>query len=268
LRADEMTRQVQEELRKRHLYFGDIDGRFTPEVAAALRRYQERKGFAPTGTPDDTTLRSLTLMPPPPAGHPVSPLPDITVLRSDEALAGHEAGDAAGLSVKKDEETVPAALAASVATPASTPTPTSTSTPEAPAAVRPAQGPDPAAVGAFIERYLQAGQANDPPVELRFYGDRVDYFDDGLVDRRFIEEDVRRFERRWPDRRFSLSGPVDVAPAPGGEPGRFAVHFRYRFTEKSSRYSAAGQADVEYVVAGTRPEDWRIVSLKEQRVRP
>jgi hypothetical protein len=37
-RADEETRQVQEELRKRHLFFRDIDGRPSPEYAMALKR--------------------------------------------------------------------------------------------------------------------------------------------------------------------------------------------------------------------------------------
>ena len=38
-RADEVMRQVQEELRKRNLYFGDVNGLHTPQVAAALRRF-------------------------------------------------------------------------------------------------------------------------------------------------------------------------------------------------------------------------------------
>ena len=45
LRADETVRQVQEELRKRNLYFGNIDGQESPELAGALKRYQKRKGL-------------------------------------------------------------------------------------------------------------------------------------------------------------------------------------------------------------------------------
>ena len=59
--ADELMRSVQEELRKRNLYFGDVNGLNSPQVAAALRRYQQRKGFQPTGEPDGVTLRSLSL---------------------------------------------------------------------------------------------------------------------------------------------------------------------------------------------------------------
>ena len=62
-RADETMRQVQEELRRLSLYFGDIDGCQTAQLAAALRSDQRGKGFSPTGEPDDTTLRSLNLLP-------------------------------------------------------------------------------------------------------------------------------------------------------------------------------------------------------------
>jgi len=59
VQADETTRHVQEELRKRNLYFGDIDGESTPELISALKRYQKRKGFAVTGAIDGDTAASL-----------------------------------------------------------------------------------------------------------------------------------------------------------------------------------------------------------------
>lgn len=59
VQADETTRHVQEELRKRNLYFGDIDGQSTPELIGALKRYQKRKGFAVTGAVDGDTAASL-----------------------------------------------------------------------------------------------------------------------------------------------------------------------------------------------------------------
>ena len=58
-RADETLRQVQEELRKRNLYFGNIDGQTSPVLVDALKRYQTRKGFAVTGKVDQDTATSL-----------------------------------------------------------------------------------------------------------------------------------------------------------------------------------------------------------------
>ncbi len=61
LRADEGIKQVQEELRKRNLYFGDIDGQNTPELTDALKRYQKRKGFEVTGNICADTAASLRI---------------------------------------------------------------------------------------------------------------------------------------------------------------------------------------------------------------
>jgi peptidoglycan hydrolase-like protein with peptidoglycan-binding domain len=80
--ADEQLRRVQEELRKRNLYFGEVDGRRTGETAGAIRRYQERIGFPPTGTLTPETLQSLEITPP---KQPGEEWPDGPVLRSDSA---------------------------------------------------------------------------------------------------------------------------------------------------------------------------------------
>src|SRR3712207_9005549 len=62
LRAQDL-RSLQEELRRRSLYFGDVNGLNSPELQEATRRYQQRKGFAATGRPDRETLKSLGLVP-------------------------------------------------------------------------------------------------------------------------------------------------------------------------------------------------------------
>src|SRR3712207_7906825 len=61
--AQEDLRSLQEELRRRDLYFGDVNGRDSAELQEATRRYQQRKGFAATGRPDRETLKSLGLVP-------------------------------------------------------------------------------------------------------------------------------------------------------------------------------------------------------------
>ncbi|MGI8821574.1 MAG: peptidoglycan-binding domain-containing protein [Chthoniobacterales bacterium] len=44
-RAEEPLRQVQEELRKRNHFYGDINGRQSSTLTNALKLFQERKGF-------------------------------------------------------------------------------------------------------------------------------------------------------------------------------------------------------------------------------
>src|SRR6476661_1356900 len=87
-RADETVRQIQEELRKRNLYFGNIDGQNSPVLTDALKRYQTRKGFAVTGQVDKDTARSLHVSV---ATVAAPTLPDVPVLKSDTESALSEA---------------------------------------------------------------------------------------------------------------------------------------------------------------------------------
>ena len=61
--ADDVTRSVQEALRSRKLYYGEVDGVQGAETTEAVRRFQEKRGFDPTGALDETTLRALGVLP-------------------------------------------------------------------------------------------------------------------------------------------------------------------------------------------------------------
>src|SRR3954453_12751458 len=80
-RADETVRQVQEELRKRNLYFGNIDGKASPALTDALKRYQIRKGFAVSGAVDSDTATSLHIRSTTTTA--AVALPDVPILKSD-----------------------------------------------------------------------------------------------------------------------------------------------------------------------------------------
>src|SRR5687767_4862328 len=88
LLSDEPVRSVQEELRRRNIYFGDVDGRRTPEFEEAVKRYQKRKGLPSSGAEDRETLRSLKLLAREPGEAPPPELawPDEPVLKSDAKI--------------------------------------------------------------------------------------------------------------------------------------------------------------------------------------
>lgn len=73
--ANDQVRRVQEELRKRHLFYGEITGEMSPSLSAAIGRYQERKGFARTGFIDLDTCISLGI-----AKRPLDPAPPAFVI--------------------------------------------------------------------------------------------------------------------------------------------------------------------------------------------
>src|SRR5213078_341970 len=61
--ADDNVRTVQEKLRDGGFYSGEIDGAYSSELAAALTRYQVRKGLAVTGQLDVDTSDALGAKP-------------------------------------------------------------------------------------------------------------------------------------------------------------------------------------------------------------
>jgi hypothetical protein len=255
-RADELVRRVQEELRKRHLYFGDVDGRQTPETEAAIRRYQERKGFAGTGAATPETLRSLGLGP----VEDAEPWPELPVLRSDAARAITqqeqermerlvERGELPPIGEAVDEKD----LAIETEPPAEI-------------AKAPVRGDLVARVEKFLRDYLKACESNDLAAELAFYADRVDYFDHGTVDRPFLEHDIgERYYKRWPQRRYRLLAVRVVPPAKDSE--EIEVRFRLRFDVKGATGAASGQTENRFIIRQGPRGEMRFVSMRERRVR-
>lgn len=229
VKADEETRQVQEELRKRHLFFRDIDGQPSMEYAVALKRYQQRKGFAQTGIADEMTLYSLGIgLPAPPAeGPPI--LPDIPVLKSDLALP----------------EVRPR--------PAPVPTREQNAGAMAKAEIR-----------SFLRRYFDACQSPNPQDELAFYADRVEYFDHGAVDRPYIQNELAVYNQRWPSRKYSLGDSLRIVHAGNNTIAKIRVAFEVANNEHKRK--AAGRTD-DTISLAKRDDSLEIVSIKEARVR-
>ena len=61
LRADEMTRNVQKQLKDLGFYYAEVSGTAGAETTAAIRRYQIRNGYEVTGTLTEETLQGLGL---------------------------------------------------------------------------------------------------------------------------------------------------------------------------------------------------------------
>jgi peptidoglycan hydrolase-like protein with peptidoglycan-binding domain len=59
VRADQAIRSLQQTLKDRGFYYGDITGDKSAETTAAIRRYQIRNGLKVTGEINDETLRSV-----------------------------------------------------------------------------------------------------------------------------------------------------------------------------------------------------------------
>lgn len=232
--ADELTRQVQEELRRRHLYYSDIDGRSTGDVAAALKKFQERQGFPVTGIPDDQTLLSLGIISEPsaPADSGAESLPDIPVLRSDSALQNHQ--------------TNPPILPA--------PLPHINSAPPTPKEVR-----------EFVRKYFAACASPNVHDEIDFFADRVDYFDHGAVDRAYIENEVATYNQRWTRRSYKVGNLIAVTNAPN----KVVAKARVDFQVANGPNERQANAQTDDTIGITRRPDGtglQIVTIEESRI--
>ncbi len=246
-RADERVRQVQEELRRRNLYFGDIDGQQTPEVSNALRRYQARKGFEVTGKIDDATATSLDIQPPNPtaAAATSEPLPDVPVLKSDSA---RQLPQAERIALEKRAEL-------NVDPPQS---------PAPPAEAPPAQGITPERIQAYVDEYLRDAESNDIGAQVKYFAYPVDYFDHGQVDAAFTNKDVANYVKRWPERKYHLRAVPRIAAAP--KDGEAVVEFPIDFEVHNGNHVARGRTDNFWTVR-QEGDDLKIVAIHEQRLR-
>ncbi|MGI8435918.1 MAG: peptidoglycan-binding domain-containing protein [Chthoniobacterales bacterium] len=245
--ADEGVRQVQEELRKRNFYFGDINGVPTPDLASSLKRYQARKGFPPTGEIDRVTAASLDVEME--AGAEAAPtrLPDLPVLRSDRAP---EIPAAERLALAEAADKNPDALP--------TPLPPAEAPPET-------DKINPEKVTAFVQNYLRDSETADIRAQTeKYFAYPVKYFSDGMQGPAFVEKDVGYYLRRWPKRHYTLLAPVRFTASPHA--GETHVQFDISFDLQKESHHAVGRTRNFWTI---RPEgnDLKIVSIQEQRLR-
>jgi len=247
-RADETVRQVQEELRKRNLYFGNIDGQNTTVLADALKRYQARKGFAVTGQVDSDTATSLHVQPSPVAAS--APLPDMPVLKSDTESALPESQR---LALQREAEEKPDL----------TPSP-------APPAESPAPGQDlmPDQVTKFVQDYLRDAETPDVSRQVNYYAFPVHYFDHGSVSQDFVTKDTSNYVKRWPERKYTLVGPVAffASDSEGETNVEFTIAFDLRSDGRSTKKKATGRTRNWWTLRKNDGE-LKIVAIREARIR-
>jgi hypothetical protein len=272
VRAQDDLRSVQEELRRRSLYFGDVNGRDSAELQEATKRYQKRKGFAATGKPDRETLKSLGLVPRSPNEPPPQELawPAETVLPSDEKINPV----AVAKSLQAETGIAPDAVMAKE-TPGRSSRQRkriSNANPTVPAPVTaPATGGRrtspalaPTDLSRFVGEYFAAMASNDITRQLKFYADNVDYYRNGKIDRRIIEQTLRRYQARWPTRRYTMGQEIKYSAITSN--GEIVLTFPVSFTLRDGRRTVKGWTHNRLSISAATL-DPRIASIGEQRIR-
>jgi peptidoglycan hydrolase-like protein with peptidoglycan-binding domain len=313
--ADDNVREVQEKLRDGGFYSGEVDGAYSSQLAAALTRYQVRKGLPVTGqldvetsdalgakpavtkntaAPDQSseTWRRLRRREPQTTSTGArarsSPRTDRSVPEVGPAENGPVAtsvtSEPAVQSAGSPVQSMPAAkmrTSAEITEPASAPPATARISSEAakpaPAtgrtstdATEPAPAP-PATTSAdefsterlrdYVGAFVLAGL--DPHVgsEADFFADRVKYYDQGVIDREQIRNDLQDYAAHWPERRFWFVGNIKIEPQ---HRKRVRVTFPLRYELRNGATSSSGTIN-KTLVLESAGDDLQIVEVNETK---
>jgi peptidoglycan hydrolase-like protein with peptidoglycan-binding domain len=297
--ADDNVRAVQEKLRDGGFYSGEIDGAYSSQLAAALTRFQIRKGLPVTGQLDVETGNALDAKPAV-AKNTAAPEQSSETWRrlrrrgqetstdTRERSSPHtdrldpEVGPAQSGPVASSMTSESAAQSAgspslgapiSGAKPASgilVTTRTSADTTE-PASAPPATVSNIASSGGdefsterlrdYVGAFVLAGL--DPHVgsEADFFADRVKYYDQGVIDRERIRNDLQDYAAHWPERRFWFVGNIKIE-SPHRK--RVRVTFPLRYELRNGATSSSGTIN-KTLVLESAGDDLQIVEVNETK---
>ena len=113
----------------------------------------------------------------------------------------------------------------------------------------------------FVYEHLRKSMNADISGMLVEYADRVDYYDNGYVDRAFIAKDRQTFATGWPTLRISALNIVQVSDTANS--GRVTIWFNYHFDALNSKaIHSLGDASNAWVL-DTSDGGLKIVSEKQ-----
>ena len=280
--ADDNVRAVQTKLKEGGFYLGEIDGAYSSELSAALTRYQVRNGLPITGQLDLDTSKALGAK-------------AAVVESSKESIAGNAARNSEtwqrlrksdekflknlnphGKTSAGSEQPTPAGTAGSVEQAAEPRTKEESKVAPVPPAEAPgttderhevaesnpaASGPNTERLRDYVGAFVLAGLDPQVGAEADFFADRVRYYNDGVLSRDQIRADLRRYDARWPDRRFWLAGDISVKQE---NEGRLRVSFPLRFELRNGKQHSAGKV-LKTLVLEPAKDDFDIVEVNERK---
>jgi len=289
VRADDNVREVQTKLSDEGFYSGEIDGAYSTELTAALSRYQVRNGFPITGQLDVETSKALGAKP---AVGPSTAATEQNTetwrgLREGEGRASTKAretpssrtdettGTSTATTNENEEETsttAPGTQSRYSSSPQETPQETAAISSEnaKPESAPPATASNTGSLAPefslerlhdYVAAFVLAGFDRNVGAEVEFYGDRVDYYDNGTMDREKIREDLKRYDEQWPERHFWIAGKITIEPQ---SDNRLRVTFPLGFKLRNGNRIASGKVDKTLVLEKTGA-DLQIVAVNERK---
>jgi peptidoglycan hydrolase-like protein with peptidoglycan-binding domain len=258
------VRAVQEKLRDSGLYFGEIDGVYSSELAAALGRYQIRNGLPITGQLDVATSKALGAKPAVTTSSPNDQTRTSEIWerlrKSDQQFPGKTVwhGVSPGAAETGITTTPPQSTSAAIA-----PGTQSASPPPATVDNSPASDTSEERLRDYVGAFVLAGLDPQVGAEAAFFADRVQYYNEGMKDREKIREDLKRYDSRWPGRKFWLAGDITVEPQTDK---RMRVTFPLRYELRNGSKHSSGKVD-KTLVLERAGNDLQIVAVNERTAK-
>ena len=270
--AEENVRAVQSKLADEGCYFGEIDGAYSSDFSTALSRYQIRNGLPITGQLDAETSKALDAKP------AVGPSTAATDQSSETWRQMRKRERRTSMKARRSEPAATEARETSSPTDNETP-PTATETPQQTTPVEARTSADttqpasaPPATGStdefstdrlrdYVAAFVLAGLDKNVGAEAEFFADRVDYYDQGVMNREKIRQDLKRYDEQWPERHFWVAGKINVEPQ---SENRVRVTFPLGFKLRNGNKQASGKVD-KTLVLEPAGDDLQIVSVNERK---
>jgi hypothetical protein len=113
----------------------------------------------------------------------------------------------------------------------------------------------------YVAAFVLAGLDKNVGAETEFYADRVEYYDQGVMDREKIREDLKRYDQRWPERHFWVAGKINVEPQ---SENRVRITFPLGFKLRNGNKQSSGKVD-KTLVLEPAGDDLLIVAVNERK---
>jgi hypothetical protein len=138
-----------------------------------------------------------------------------------------------------------------------------------PPAESPGAGQDltPDRVNKFVQDYLRDAESPSVPAQVKYFAFPVRYFDHGAVSEQFVTQDTGDYVKRWPERKYTLMGPVSFF-ASGKEAEteiEFTISFQLRTAARTTKNKAKGRTKNWWTVR-VEGEEMKIVAIREERL--
>ena len=111
----------------------------------------------------------------------------------------------------------------------------------------------------YLGAFVLAGLDQHVGSEADFFADRVKYYDQGVIDREQIRNDLQAYAARWPERHFWFAGNIIIEPP---HRKRVRVTFPLRYELRNGATYSSGTINKTLVLEPVG-DDLQIVAVSE-----